>query len=111
MPGEEIIPLSKAVVKGSQKALGETDKVKQRLAEMAKGSPEMKAAAESYARRIAIRQGILTRLYEPLAKWAGVSKSYFDSDFADDMADKIAEVPEENLTTAPVSGCSRNAGT
>lgn len=99
MSGEEIIPVSKQAAKGAKKALGESEHVKQQLAEMAKDSPAMQAAAESYARRIQIKQGILTKIYEPLAKWAGASWAYFESQFPEEMAERIADKPDECLTS------------
>lgn len=98
MPGEEIVPVTKATAAVGRSVLGESKETKAMLAELAKDSPAMKAAAEKYAHRLAIRQGILLKLYAPLAKWAGASEEYFNERFASDMAEKVADIPDENLT-------------
>jgi len=90
---------AKATITAAQNVLAEDKSVGKQLREIAKDSPTMKLAAEKYARRIAIKQHLLLKLYEPLAKWAGISKSYFESDFAVDMAEKIADIPDEDLTS------------
>jgi hypothetical protein len=97
MTGGEILPVGKAAFNTAQKALSEEPSVKEQLARMAAESPAMKAAAESYARRIAIKQGLLLKLYAPLAKWVGASKDYFEGQFAEDMSSKIADIPQESL--------------
>lgn len=99
MSGGELVPISKAAIAVGKAALSEGASVKQQLTELAKDSPAMKDAAEKYARRVAIKQGILLRLYQPLAKWAGASREYFESDFVSDMSEKIADIPEEHLTS------------
>lgn len=98
MSGTEL-PVSKAAIDAAKGALGASESEKQQLAEMAKDSPAMQMAADSYAQRIAIKQGILLKLYQPLAKWAGASREYFEQDFGSDIAEKVADVPDENLTT------------
>jgi len=69
------------------------------LRELAKDSPALKAAAENYARRVAIRQGVLLRFYLPLRKWAGLAGDYFDTTFPSELAEKLADIPEDNLAT------------
>lgn len=103
MPGEEIVPVTKAAASAGRSVFGESKETKSQLTELAKDSPAMKAAAEKYARRVAIKQGILLRIYEPLAKWAGASEEYFKDEFASDMAEKVADIPDENLTAPSAS--------
>lgn len=79
--------------------LGEDASTKNQLAAMAADTPEMKAAAAAYARRVLLKQQILLRVYEPLAKLVGVSKEYFEHDFAAELAEKIADIPDEFVTT------------
>jgi hypothetical protein len=98
MTGGEIIPTSKVAVGAANAVLGADKQVKQQLLELAKDSPAMKAAAEDYARRIALKQAILRKLYEPLAKWMGASTAYFETDFATDMSEKLVGIPEEHLS-------------
>lgn len=59
----------------------------------------MKSAAEKYARRAAVKQAVLLKLYQPLARLLGVAREYFDDEFARDMAEKTAHIPEERLVT------------
>lgn len=37
-------------------------------------------------------------MYKPIAKMLGVADDYFKTDFASDMSEKLADVPEEHLT-------------
>jgi hypothetical protein len=102
MTGGEIVPVARAAQSIAQHALTEGDDKKQ-LQELARESPNMKAAAESYARRVAVKQSVLLKLYQPLAKFLGVSRNYFDTQFHSDMADKVANIPDEHLTTPAAS--------
>lgn len=102
MTGAEIVPV-KAAVAAAKGALGEDQNVKRQLAEMAKDSPAMREAAESFARRVAVRQALLLKLYRPLAKLVGASKAYFETEFAADMSEKIAGIPDDHLRAPPPS--------
>lgn len=72
--------------------------IKVELLSVAKGSPHMTDAANNYAKTIAIRQAIVTKVYERVGKWFGVATDYFEGDFNTDMAEKLADVPEENIS-------------
>lgn len=98
MSGHEILPVAKAVKAVSTAAVSDAD-VKKELLEISKESPAMKSAAEKYARRVAVKQAILLRLYQPLARLLGVAREYFDEEFAREMAEKTAHIPEERLVT------------
>ena len=98
MTGGEIVPVAKLAASAVTKAVDDKDD-KTALQELAAESPNMKAAAESYARRVAIKQAVLLRVYQPLALFLGVSRDYFDTEFHEDMAKKLAEIPEEYLAT------------
>lgn len=87
---------SKAL-KAVSKAAEEDPAVKQELLDKAKERPAMDAAADAYAKRLAVKQEILLKLFMPLALMLGVSRDYFESQFSSDMAEKIKEVPEEEL--------------
>lgn len=98
MTGGEILPVAK--VAGTVAKMAVSDEAdKKALQELAVSSPNMGAAAESYARRIAVKQAVLLKIYAPLARFLGVSRTYFDTDFHSDMAGKLADIPEEHLTT------------
>lgn len=89
------------------KAVGETIKTampgaedRAQFREVTRGSKATEVAAYSRADRIAIAQMALTKLYAPLAKWVGYKSAYFDEgQFAEDMAEKLADVPPERLVT------------
>lgn len=98
MTGGEIV-VGRALLGAGKKALEEDESSKKQLQRIGEGSPAMKMAADTYARRVAVKQEILLRLFKPLALVLGVSRDYFATDFARDMAEKIADIPEENLTS------------
>ncbi|MFI5710978.1 DUF4393 domain-containing protein [Kribbella sp. NPDC051620] len=102
MTGGEIVPAAKIAAAVAKKALSDADD-QAMLQELAAESPRMRAAAESYARRTAVKQAVLLRLYQPLARFLGVSRTYFDTDFHSDMAEKLACIPDEHLSTPSAS--------
>lgn len=101
MTGAEIIPVGKAVLGAAHGAFVEDAATKNQLAAISKDSGAMKSAAESYARRVAIRQAVLLKLFAPLGKWVGASRSYFEVQFAVDLSEKISDIPEEYLAPPP----------
>jgi hypothetical protein len=96
------LPAVKALAGAAKEALNDADE-KQQLLELAKHSPTMQLAAETLARRIAVKQAILLKLYMPLAAMLGIGKAYFADQFATDLADHVSEIPDEHLTTPPSS--------
>jgi hypothetical protein len=58
---------------------------------------ELDAAAQARARRQAVTQHVLLRVVQPLGRLAGVPKDYFNFKFAEDMANKLKDVPEDQL--------------
>lgn len=103
MPGEEIIvgKIVKEVASAAAAANSEDDSVSKSLMNIAKDTPQMKQAAGAFATRMALKQSILLKLYSPFARFFGVRQEYFAEQFASDMAEKTAEIPEENLRTPP----------
>lgn len=63
----------------------------------------MARAAKDYAKKIAIRQAISVKIYERVASWFGVANEYFEGDFNQDLAEKLENVPEENIVTPKAS--------
>jgi hypothetical protein len=98
MTGGEIVPVVQAAGQTAKKAIDDSAD-RGALQGLAADSPNMKSAAESYARRVAVKQGLLLKLYQPLARYFGLSRDYFDTQFHDDMAHKVADIPEEHLAT------------
>lgn len=101
MIGGEIGPgaVGKGVGEAIKAALpGSEDRAQFR--EVAKDSHAIEVAAYSRADRMAITQMAVTKLYAPLAKWVGYKSTYFEQgQFAEDMATKLAGVPQERLVS------------
>ena len=97
--GELAGAAAKAVENLAEHAAIERRAVKAELLNAAKDSPELADAARTYAKRLAVKQRILLKLYEPLAKRVGVAQEYFEEEFAKDLSVKLAEVPDEDLVT------------
>jgi hypothetical protein len=104
MTGGEIIAAKAftAAAEAGAKALNDDDS-KAQLQRLAEDTPEMKLAATQYAKRIAVKETIILRLYRPLGRLFGISRDYFDTDFATDMAEKTADIPEEDMVTPKAS--------
>lgn len=108
MPGEEIaLPIvaaaGRAVESGAKQIAADRRVLKQALVEVAKETNPFKDAAVSIAKREAIKQAAITKLYSPLARFAGVSEKYFTEEFPADMAAKLEAVPEEERVTPKAS--------
>ena len=67
------------------------------LRKIGEQSGELDAAAQARARRQAVTQQVLLKVVQPLGRLAGVPKDYFNFKFAEDMADKLKDVPEDQL--------------
>ena len=103
MTGGEIFVVGKAVEAVGRKALTEDEKTKEVLLRVAEDTPELRAAARSMAARVAVTERVKLKLYQPFARMIGVSKVYFEDTFPQEMADKIADIPGENLVTPAAS--------
>lgn len=103
MTGGEIIAVGKVAEAVGKKALAEDEKTKEVLLRVAQDTPGMVAAARSMAARTAVIERFKLKLWQPLARIVGVSKAYFDDTFPEEMAAKIADIPDENLITPAAS--------
>lgn len=90
--------VGKVVEHAGEQLAEERKNVKEELLAAAKDTAYMKDAGNNYAKNIAIRQAIVTKMYEKMAKWFGLANDYYGGDFNKDMAEKLKDVPEENLT-------------
>lgn len=100
MTGSEIaVGAALAAKKAVGKLQEDAESDKAALVKLAQDRPAMTAADDAYAKRVAIRQVALLRVYEPLARLLGISQEYFRVDFAAEMAEKTQAIPEENLST------------
>jgi hypothetical protein len=73
------------------------------LRDLASSSPELQVAAKAHAKRLAVKEQVLLNLWRPLAKWAGVSREYFATDFPRELAAKLEDVSDEDLQTPKVA--------
>jgi hypothetical protein len=80
MTGGEIV-VGKAVKALGKKELSNDGKTEDALLCAAEGTPEMLAAARSMAARLAVKERVKLKLYEPFARILGVSKAYFEDAF------------------------------
>lgn len=96
MVGGEIIL---AGARQAAKALAVDESAKVKLLEAAKDSPHFASAADAYAKRIEVRQRLLLRLFQPLRALAGLRRDYFDNTFQADMAEKLSNIPEEDIVS------------
>ncbi|WP_162529272.1 DUF4393 domain-containing protein [Segeticoccus rhizosphaerae] len=90
---------AKAVVKAEQ---GDPQD-REALRELAKESGALDPAARAYAKRLAVKEQIRMKIWQPLGMLFGISRDYFENDFADDLADRVAQIPEEELITPRLS--------
>lgn len=89
--------VGKVVERAGEQLSEERKNVKQELLSQGADTAYMKDAGKNYAKNIAIRQAIVTKMYEKMAKWFGLANEYYGGDFNTDMAEKLKDVPEENL--------------
>src|SRR5687768_10560805 len=96
--------IEKGAAKVASDALGEDPSIQTAIEIGATKSAGLARAAELRGRRAAVRQAIILQLWRPLARMVGVSKDYFEGDgFASDMADRLSDVPEDQLIAPPNS--------
>jgi hypothetical protein len=99
MIGPEITAVGKAAKVVGKKAFAEDEKTKDVLLRVAENTPEMRVAARSMATRIAVKEEIKLKLIQPIARLFGVRSIYIEQIFPQDMADKLVDVPVENIIT------------
>ena len=85
-------------ISAAKKAVESDPSVKQHLVEIAKDTPAFQRAAGALAEKVEIRQTLMLKVYRVVAKLFGSSQDYFEHQFAIDMAEKTADIPEENIT-------------
>jgi hypothetical protein len=97
-----------AAAAGVVKAVGKMvdrekmDDERNQLLELAKDSPATAAAADFYARRLAVGQQVRLKLIQPFARLLGVGREYFElGQFEADLNQHLKDVPDENLQTPP----------
>ncbi|WP_426566348.1 DUF4393 domain-containing protein [Angustibacter sp. McL0619] len=103
MSGLEPIAVAGGVAKAAAKAERGDSEDRKALRELAKVSGTLDPAARAYAKRLAVKEQIRMKIWQPLGMLFGISRDYFENDFADDLADRVAQIPEEDLITPRLS--------
>jgi hypothetical protein len=99
MTGAEVAAAGKVAKMVGENVLGEDKKTKDVLRRLAEGTPEMAAAARTMAARTLAMEQIKLRIIEPIARLFGAGKLYLDETLPEELAAKLAEVPDENIIT------------
>lgn len=92
-----------AVTKAVSKVAEEDPKEADLLRKIAEETGDLEPAARLLARRVAVKQLIRLKLWQPLGMLFGASRDYFDTQFENDMADRMADIPEEDVITPKLS--------
>jgi hypothetical protein len=103
MTGIEPTAIAGAAAKAIGKAAEEDPNEKEQLRRLAEQSGALEPAAQAFAKRMVVRQHIRLKLLQPLARLVGVPSEYFATQFENELADKLADVPEEDLVTPPMN--------
>ena len=103
MTGIEPTAIAGAAAKAVGKAVEEDPKEKDQLRQIAQGAGDLDPAARILAKRITVKQHVRLKLLQPLGMLFGVSRDYFASDFETEMADRLEDIPEEDLVTPPMN--------
>lgn len=103
MTGIEPAAIAGAAAKAVAKATEEDQKEVDLLRKIAEESGALEPAAKALAKRTAVKQQIRLKLWQPLGMLFGVSRDYFANDFENEMADRMADVPEEDVMTPKLS--------
>lgn len=102
MSGPELVvgsAIAKAAATTGEHLLEEHKSISAALQDAAKDTPALQVAAETYAKRLALREEFLYRLFLPVARLVGVRAQYFEAQFAQDLAAKTAEIPDEQMVS------------
>jgi hypothetical protein len=81
------------------KAADEESRETDALLRIAEKSGDLDPAALLRAKRLVVRQHIRLKLLQPLGQLFGVPREYFNTQFADDMAERLADVPQEDIVS------------
>lgn len=107
MSGMEIVAgkvLADGVAAVGKQSAADRREVLQAVISAAQESEHMTAAGDALAKRAAMNQvvktGIVQAIYRPIAQMLRISSEYFENGFQEDIAEKLAVVPE-NERIAP----------
>ncbi len=89
--------------KGCGESVEEDPTEKTLLAKIAAESGELDPAARALAKRSTVKQHVRLKLMQPLGMLFGVPREYFATNFENEMADRLADVPDEDLIAPKLS--------
>lgn len=96
-------PVAALAGKAISKVMDDDPDIRKALVDKAVAHPAMNSAAGSLAKRTAVKEQVRLKLLRPLGWIFSLNKAYFDDDFEDDMAEKMASVPSEDVITPATS--------
>lgn len=103
MTGIEPGAIAGVALKGAGKAIDKVvdneAKEAETLLRIAEKSGELDDAALIRAKRAVVKQHIYLKVMQPLGMLFGVPREYFNTQFSDDMAERLADVPEEEIVS------------
>lgn len=88
-----------AAAKIAGKALAENPKDRNELLRIAAESGALDPAARSLAKRVALKEHLKLKLWQPLGLLVGTRRDYFEFELEDEMAERMKDVPEEDIIT------------
>lgn len=87
--------LTGKIVSDTVKEIRQADAaVRQELVSEAKKTPAFKQAANTRAKRIAVKEALFLQLFRPIRGLIGLSAEYFENNFDEDMRERIEAIPE-----------------
>lgn len=92
-------PLAGKAISAVGKSLTNNSEAQDTLLEVARDSGALEPAARLYAKRMAVRESVKLKFWQPLGQLFGISSDYFATQLEDDLARHFSHIPEENLTT------------
>jgi len=96
----EATKMARGAFAGSRERKREENKA---LLEAAKQTEEFQKAARIKGNKLAVKEAMGLIIMKPLAGIMGISREYFETEFAEDYAEKIEDIPDENLQTPKAS--------
>lgn len=106
MPGGEIVVVGAAAAKGMQateEVLEGSPKDRDSVRKAMQGTRGLEVAGNAKADRLAARQLTINKIMKPLFWFSNYQSQYFRDQFEEDLAEKLTEVPEENIQApAPI---------
>jgi hypothetical protein len=92
-----------AVVKTAAEAFADNEKDVEILRRLADEKRALDPAMRAYAKRVALKQQIRLRIVQGIGWLVQASRAYDENDFENDMADRLADVPDDDLVTPKYS--------